>query len=50
MSTVAAASLRAALDAACAEERCSLKALTVLAVANDPFRVDTPAGHRDGLR
>lgn len=26
----------------------SLKNLTVLAVGNDPFRVDTPAGHRDG--
>jgi hypothetical protein len=27
---------------------CSLKALTVLAPQNDPFRVDTPSGHRDG--
>ncbi|MGZ4563079.1 MAG: hypothetical protein ACXVX6_05780, partial [Mycobacterium sp.] len=26
----------------------SLKDLTVLAPANDPYRVDTPAGHRDG--
>jgi hypothetical protein len=26
----------------------SLKDLTVLAVPNDPFRCDTPAGHRDG--
>lgn len=26
----------------------SLKALTVLAVQNDPFRCDAPAGHRDG--
>jgi hypothetical protein len=25
-----------------------MKALTVLAAQNDPFRVDTPAGHRDG--
>ncbi len=26
----------------------SMKSLTVLAPQNDPFRVDTPAGHRDG--
>ncbi len=26
----------------------SLKDVTVLSVQNDPFRVDTPAGHRDG--
>ena len=26
----------------------SLKDLTVLATANDPYRVDTDAGHRDG--
>lgn len=26
----------------------SLASLTVLATQNDPFRVDTPAGHRDG--
>jgi hypothetical protein len=26
----------------------SLKDLTVLATQNDPFRLDTPAGHRDG--
>jgi hypothetical protein len=26
----------------------SLKDLTVLATQNDPYRVDTPAGHRDG--
>lgn len=26
----------------------SMSALTVLAPQNDPFRVDTPAGHRDG--
>lgn len=26
----------------------SMKDLTVLAAQNDPFRVDTPAGHRDG--
>jgi hypothetical protein len=40
--------LRAALDAVIAERGCSLKDLTVLAPANDPFRVDTPARHRDG--
>ena len=36
--------LRAALEAAGG----SLKSLTVLAPQNDPFRVDTDAGHRDG--
>ena len=45
--------LRDALEEAVAEERragrkCSLGALTVLADANDPFRQDTPAHHRDG--
>jgi hypothetical protein len=40
--------LRAALDAVIAEIGCSLKDLTVLAPQNDPFRVDTPARHRDG--
>ena len=40
--------LRAALDAVIAEEGCSLKDLTVLAPRNDPFRLDTPARHRDG--
>jgi hypothetical protein len=29
-------------------EGLSMKDLTVLAVGNDPFRIDTPAGHRDG--
>lgn len=37
-------SLRAALD----NSGGSLKSLTVLAPQNDPFRVDTPSGHRDG--
>jgi hypothetical protein len=37
-------SLRAALESAGG----SLKSLTVLAPQNDPFRVDTDAGHRDG--
>jgi hypothetical protein len=36
--------LRAALESSDG----SLQDLTVLAVQNDPFRVDTPAGHRDG--
>jgi hypothetical protein len=36
--------LRGALEAAGG----SLKSLTVLAPQNDPFRVDTEAGHRDG--
>jgi hypothetical protein len=40
--------LRAALDSAIAERGCSLKDLTVLASKNDPFRIDTPARHRDG--
>jgi hypothetical protein len=40
--------LRAALEQAIAEEGCALKDLTVLAPQNDPFRCDTPAGHRDG--
>ena len=38
--------LRAVLEAARADERCSREALTVL--VNDPYRLDTPAGHRDG--
>jgi hypothetical protein len=45
--------LRSALDteiahAAAAGARLTLKNLTVLAPQNDPFRVDTPARHRDG--
>jgi hypothetical protein len=40
--------LRAMLDAVVAERACSLRDLTVLAPQNDPFRVDTPARHRDG--
>jgi hypothetical protein len=45
---VSASPLRAALDQVIAEQDCSLKDLTVLAPQNDPFRVDTPARHRDG--
>jgi hypothetical protein len=41
--------LRAGLDAVIAEHGCSLKDPTVLAPKNDPFRLDTPARHRDGL-
>lgn len=49
----AVASLRAVLDteitaAAAAGAKLSMKDLTVLAPQNDPFRVDTPARHRDG--
>ncbi len=40
--------LRRALTDAAAENGCSMKALTALAPGNDPFRVDTPARHRDG--
>jgi len=31
-----------------ADDGCNLQDLTVLATRNDPFRLDTPAGHRDG--
>jgi hypothetical protein len=40
--------LRRLLKETAAAERVPMKALTVLAAQNDPFRVDTPAGHRDG--
>ena len=40
--------LRPTLEAACEETGLGLGALTVLAAQNDPFRVDTPSGHRDG--
>ena len=40
--------LRQILEQACGEAKCSANALTVLATQNDPFRVDTPARHRDG--
>jgi hypothetical protein len=46
--------LRQALDVAIEEAasngggKLSMKDLTVLAVQNDPFRIDTPAAHRDG--
>jgi hypothetical protein len=38
--------LRGVLESARAEAGCSREALTVL--TNDPYRLDTPAGHRDG--
>jgi hypothetical protein len=40
--------LRLLLEDTAAEEGIPLKDLTVLAAQNDPFRVDTPARHRDG--
>ena len=40
--------LREQLKATADEFDCSLSDLTVLAPQNDPFRVDTPARHRDG--
>ena len=40
--------LRRALLEAADESGCRMANLTVLAKQNDPFRVDTPAGHRDG--
>jgi hypothetical protein len=39
--------LRETLEQACAEHGLNLKDLTVLDDKNDPFRFDTPAGHRD---
>jgi hypothetical protein len=40
--------LRSVLEAAMAEYGCTMADLTVLDKANDPFRGDTPARHRDG--
>ena len=40
--------LRSVLEEACEVEGCTARDLTVLAAQNDPFRVDTPANHRDG--
>jgi hypothetical protein len=39
--------LRRLLEDTAAAEQLPMKDLTVLAAQNDPFRVDTPAGHRD---
>jgi hypothetical protein len=46
--SVSGSPLRSVLDAVIAEHGCLLKDLTVLAPKNDPFRLDTPARHRDG--
>jgi hypothetical protein len=40
--------LRAVLEKARAKAGCSLGDLTVLSAQIDPYRLDTPAGHRDG--
>lgn len=40
--------LRQVLMEAAEDAGCGMNALTVLATQNDPFRVDTPARHRDG--
>lgn len=40
--------LREALEEGVALDGWSMNDLTVLGAQNDPFRVDTPAGHRDG--
>jgi len=44
----AADPLRRTLTEAAEQSGCSMTDLTVLSAQNDPFRVDTPAGHRDG--
>ena len=46
--TASNGALRQTLEKACAESGFGLGELTVLATPNDPFRVDTAAGHRDG--
>src|SRR5689334_10892260 len=40
--------LRSVLEGACQELDLGLNDLTVLSAAVDPYRLDTPAGHRDG--
>jgi hypothetical protein len=40
--------LRRVMEETAEKEGLSLKALTVLAPQNDPFRIDSPARHRDG--
>jgi hypothetical protein len=42
-----ATTLRNVLEKACSEQKCRLGDLTVLDVKADPYRVDTPAHHRD---
>ena len=43
-----ASPLRRLISTVAAETGCGMKDLTVLAPQNDPFRIDTPARHRDG--
>lgn len=40
--------LRQVIEAACDDHKASLKDLTVLSERIDPYRIDRPAGHRDG--
>lgn len=40
--------LRRVLENTRREQRCGRNALTVLSIQVDPYRLDTPAGHRDG--
>jgi hypothetical protein len=40
--------LRSVLETACEKQGCGLGNLTVLSAQVDPYRLDTPAGHRDG--
>jgi hypothetical protein len=40
--------LRSVLEMACERQACGLGSLTVLSTQVDPYRLDTPAGHRDG--
>jgi len=39
--------LRLQLESACRAKGCSQSALTVLSTRVDPYRLDTPANHRD---
>lgn len=48
MTATGAGPLRRVLSDAADEVGCGMTDLTVLAAQNDPFRVDTPARHRDG--
>jgi hypothetical protein len=40
--------LRSVLEKACTKAECSFGDLTVLSAQVDPYRLDTPSGHRDG--
>jgi hypothetical protein len=48
MTTTDIGILRRILETAAEEQEASLNDLTVLSTAIDPYRIDTPAGHRDG--